>query len=762
MSENRYQNWSGFPAPKEDTVHRNAWEIFSSNPEDPSSASSNPDTSQQPASPRDNASTDTPGSAQNNTVRQQGTTTGTQNNTVSQQGTTGGTQKSRSQNSRKPGNQNSHRSGPGKKRTNRKAMRRRQVRRRLFLLFVIAAILTAVIVYLIIRFSPTTRRMSYEEYFGTLKKNEAAIILQDQILTDQRAFVSEAGAVYLPHTLVRDSLNERFFWDEEGAQVLFTTATQTFEIPVGTASYTVINGALPTDPAQKASYVEPILLQPGTTGSAGSRDSQDTGSTAPNGTAPSLYLSLSFLAQYTDIASVYDPDTRHVFIQTKWGQTQTSNARKEAAVRFENSIKSPIVADLLQGEQVTVLEQETDWLKVQTKDGFIGWAKANRMSTPETTDLKNEGFTPIEYPSITMDEKVALVWHMITYQDDNKSIQTATEGMTGINVISPTWFSLADNEGNVDSRGSTAYVENAHNKGLKVWGLVDDFSPDMDNSVMLASTKARRNCISQLINYAKTLGIDGINIDFEHIDPGDAYTYTEFIREISIACRLNSLVLSVDTYPPYEFNAHLNRPEIAAVCDYLINMGYDEHYVGSETAGSVASLGYEEGAINNLLLMGVPAHKLISAIPFYTRIWYTSQDEAGTTYINSEELSMRAVKGTLDSWNLTPTWDPVTAQNYVAWYTDDGVLCEIWIEDAASLQRKALLVSANGLAGCAIWALGFQDNTVWDTISETLALSRDDAAALTKQLQEQDNQKALENIQAQQATESDPGPQAAA
>jgi GH18 family chitinase len=123
---------------------------------------------------------------------------------------------------------------------------------------------------------------------------------------------------------------------------------------------------------------------------------------------------------------------------------------------------------------------------------------------------------------------------------------------------------------------------------------------------------------------------------------------------------------------------------------------------------------------------------------------------------------MRAVNGTLNSWNLTPTWDPITAQNYVAWYTDDGVLCEIWIEDAESLRRKALLVSANDLAGCAIWALGFQDNTVWDTISETLALSRDDAAALTKQLQEQDNQKALENIQAQQATESDPGPQAAA
>jgi spore germination protein YaaH len=131
--------------------------------------------------------------------------------------------------------------------------------------------------------------------------------------------------------------------------------------------------------------------------------------------------------------------------------------------------------------------------------------------------------------------------------------------MTGINVISPTWFALADNDGNVESLGSKTYVEEAHRKGLQVWGLVNDFSPDMDNSVMMASTAARRNCISQLTGYAKTLGLDGINVDFEHVDPGDAYTYTEFVRELSIACRRLSLVLSVDTYPPYSFNAYLNR-----------------------------------------------------------------------------------------------------------------------------------------------------------------------------------------------------------
>lgn len=610
------------------------------------------------------------------------------------------------------------------KRSEKTARRKKQLRIRIFLgaLFLILGIAAAV--WLIIRYTPTNQRMSLEEYFGPMEADEAAIVIQDQILTDQRALVRD-GHVYLPHELVRDSLNERFFWDAGNGQVLFTTASQTFEIPVESASYKVIDGALDDDPSSESSFEEVIALR---------ADSGD------------LYFSLAFLAQYTDIAWTYEEDTRHVFIRNQWGDTLTADSLKEAAVRYAGGIKSPIVTDLLKGDQVIVLEQGEHWLKVLTQNGFVGWVKSNRMTEPVTVNQEHEGFTPVAYPSIKMDDKVSLIWHMVTTTGDNKAFPDATASMTGINVISPTWFSLTDNEGNVESLGSKTYVEEAHNKGLQVWGLVDDFSPDMDNSVMLSSTAARRNCISQLIGYARTLGMDGINIDFEHIDPDDAYTYTEFVRELSIACRSHSLVLSVDTYPPYDFNAYLNRKEIAAVSDYLINMGYDEHYVGSESAGSVASFGYEARALSTLLQSGIPADKLISAIPFYTRIWYTSTDEAGTAYINSEELSMNAVSATLESWSLTPQWDPSTAQNYISWYTDDGVLCEIWIEDADSLLRKALLVSSNDLAGCAIWALGFQDDSVWKVVSENISLPKDEAATLLSQLQESDQAEAQKEV----------------
>ncbi len=612
--------------------------------------------------------------------------------------------------------------------------RQKQVRMHLILLIFFSALLLIGAIYLIIRFTPTNKKISYEEYFGTMEENEAAIVLQDQILEDYRALISETGAVYLPQELVRDYLNERFFWDEENSKIRFTTATQTMEIPVNSASYTVLDGTLPEDPSTEASYEDVIVL----------RSKGDT-----------LYLNLSFIAGYTNIAYSFNEDTPHVFIRTEWGKVLSSHSLKEAAVRFEGGIKSPIVTELQKGEDVTVLETSDHWLKVLTNDGLIGWVKANRMSEPETIELQNEGFTPVEYPSVPMDGKVTLTWQMITTLDDNKNFANATEGLTGFNVISPTWFALSDNSGNVNSLGSKAYVDEAHQKGLQVWGVINDFSPDMDNSVMLASTTARQNCIRQLMGYVETFGLDGINVDFEHIDPGDAFTYTQFIRELSIVCRKASKVLSVDTYPPYDFNAYLNRKEIATVCDYLINMGYDEHYYGGDTAGSVASLEFQRSAIANLKIIGVPMNKLISAVPLYTRIWYTSSDTEGNYYIDSEVLSMSGVASTLDSWSLTPVWDPVTAQNYVSWYTDEGVLCQIWIEDDASLERKALLVPANNLAGIAAWALGFEVDSVWSTMSETIKTPHDEAVAKYDELQAKDDALAKEQLEQTLSTETE-------
>lgn len=546
-------------------------------------------------------------------------------------------------------------------------------------------ILVAGGISLIQRYMPTRARMDKADYFGALTENEVAVVLQDE-LAEQKGILEE-GSLYLNYGMVRDELNSRFFWDEGNQQMLYTTALETYEIPVNGREYT-IDGT----PQQ---YDKAIVLQ------------KDGG----------LYLSIDFLAQYTNLeyTLVQEEASRHVLIRYQWGLQKTARIRKNTALRYQGGVKSPVLTEVQKGDTVQVLEELEKWTKVVSADGYIGYVR-NRCLEDIREEEVTRAFQEQEYSSLRMEEKVQLVWHQIDNQDANTYLLEDISEMTGVNVISPTWFSVTDNEGNIASLASEEYVKQAHDSGLAVWGLVSNFSADVDTVTLLASTQARRKMTEYLVSEALRLGIEGINLDFEYIREECGYSYVQFVRELSIACRKNGLVFSIDVPVPMDFNQHFNRKELGTVADYLIIMGYDEHYAGSEEAGSVASLSFEENGIIGTL-EDVPAEKIVSGVPFYTRIWYTATNADGSTTVTSEAISMNTVANTLETYGVTPVWSEETSQYYASWTTQDGVLCEIWIEEEESLGQKARLVSKYKLGGIAAWVLGFERPGVWEVLS---------------------------------------------
>lgn len=544
-------------------------------------------------------------------------------------------------------------------------------------------------VFLIQRYMPTKEQMDKEAYFGVLADTEAAVVLQDH-LVEQRAIL-EGDALYLNYDIVRDEINPRFFWDEGNQQMIFTTPVETYEIPVNSAVYTI--DGYPSE------YERPILLH------------KEDG----------LYLSIDFLARYTNMEYnlVEEEGSRHVLIRYKWGMQKTADVKKGGAVRYLGGIKSPILTKVSKGDRVQVVEELESWSQVVTMDGYIGYIPNKCLENVQETEV-TRAFEEPEYTSLLKEERVQLVWHQIDVWEDNLYLQEDIADMTGVNVISPTWFSLADNEGNINSLASEEYVRQAHEAGLDIWVLVNNFSPDMDTATVLASTQIRRKMINYMVEECLRLGVEGINLDFEYIRESFARNYVQFVRELSIACRKNELVFSIDVPVPMDFNRYFDRKELGAVADYIIVMGYDEHYVGSEKAGSVASIGFEENGIIGTL-EDVPAEKIVSGVPFYTRIWYTVTNSDGTTSVSSEAIGMNTVDNTLESYGITPVWDEAVGQYYAGWTKDDGVLCEIWIENEESLAQKARLVSQYDLGGIAAWVLGFERSTVWDVINKNIA-----------------------------------------
>lgn len=537
---------------------------------------------------------------------------------------------------------------------------------------------------LIQKYTPSSEVMDSQEYFGLNSEDEAAIVVDSEILSYKGKIINDVA--YVDYQAVRDVLNDYFYWDSENNTMLYTMPTDVVQIPAGSSSYTA--------DGKTQSLTYNIVLIDGT----------------------QTFISLDFVKQYTDISfeTFHEPD--RIVIRKTLGDVTVASIRKAGKIRSLGGIKSPILREAEKNEVVRILEPMEDWTKILTQDGYIGYIKNDRLVKEHTETLTSD-FTAPEYTNIEKSYKINMVWHQTTSMDANYNIIYDIANVKKVNTISPTWFSIAANDGTLDSLALADYVDTAHNNNMEVWPLVDNFSENIDFAKVMNSTSARNKIANQLIAAAIEYSFDGINVDFENISEDAADGYVQFVRELSVMCRKNGIVLSVDVPVPMDFTAHYNRKALGEVCDYVMIMGYDEHYAGSEEAGSVASLSFEEEGIKNTLA-DVPASKVVSGIPFYTRLWCTTTNEDGTTTVTSEAMGMNGAQQTLENNQAESSWDETTQQNYAEFTGSDGALYQIWLEDTQSLTKKLELIKNYNLAGVAEWKLGLEDDSVWDLIAK--------------------------------------------
>ncbi len=525
-------------------------------------------------------------------------------------------------------------------------------------------------VYGINKLIPTSKQMDLTEYYGQNADGEASLVAGTQKL-EQKALIS-GDEVYIPLDVVNGYLNQRYYWDSANKKILYATPTSLTE--------------------------EAASDQPG--GNVWLKES-------------TVYLKLDYVKKYTDIDSYIYKDPARIAIQYKFSNVQTVTVKKDTVIRYRGGIKSKILTKTAKDTVLRLMNEGEDWDQVATDDGYIGYIQKKKVSAADTTDYKRS-FKAEAYSYFTMDEPVNLAWHQVTSTDANNYFADTTQNMTGVNVISPTWFSVSDNDGNVSSLASGEYVMQAHEKGLKVWGLVDNFSENMSTTTVLSNTAARQNLENQLVTYALKAGLDGINVDFESLSEDVGIHFLQFLRELSIQCHENNLVLSVDNPVPEDFTSHYDRAEQGKVVDYVIIMGYDEHYVGSD-AGSVASLPCVEQGVKDTLAE-VPAKRTILAIPFYTRLWKTTDGGA----LTSEAIGMDQAQQAISDNGAETYWDKTTSQNYGT-YEGDGATYQIWLEDSKSISEKVKLIPKYKLAGVAEWKLGFENSGIWSVITENLS-----------------------------------------
>lgn len=532
-----------------------------------------------------------------------------------------------------------------------------------------------------------------------------AIIIDGQV---KELGYKEGETYYLPYEIVRASIDNNYYWDENEKLLTYATSKHVYDAKVDASEYT-------EDGVSKSSSSKIVTV-----------------------IDEKVYISFDYMKLMNGAVDAvsFDEPSRLVFYTTD--SVSVVTAKSDTKIRNGASKKDEIVKDIKKGDKLVVVEDKADRLFVCAEDGLMGYVETSKFSdiTQEQVEKKQGWMDTDKYEYISMDGKVCLGWHQMESDGGNGSLSSVINGTDGMNVISPTWFKLIDEYGGISSLATASYVTKAHNNDIQVWGLISDFNYDADGNYyvnkVVANTTSRRALIANIINEAEKCGMDGINVDFEMVRKVSAHGYVQFIRELAIECEKVGLVLSVDMYVPSESNQYYDRTSVGLAADYLIIMGYDEHWATCGTAGSVASLPFVTKGITDTL-ESVPASRVINAIPFYTRVWYEDSLENapegsiivedpmnGDYALSSRAVGMGAGEKLIKQNNGSVRWLEDLGQNYGEFYTSDGRFGRVWLEDKQSLEAKLNVMKENNLAGVACWKLGLESEEAWDAIGEFL------------------------------------------
>lgn len=556
------------------------------------------------------------------------------------------------------------------------------------ILIVIAAALGSRILE---KYSYSKNKADLNEYFNITNADDVAMVVQDSIV-EEKARLRE-GVCYFTLPAVEKYFTDRFYVNSAEQVLLFTTDTDVVRISIGEGSNVMYVSDAGQDLGYQAAFYE----------------------------GDTLYIAGDYVKKYANFEYLVHDEPLRVQIYTQWGSYTEATVSKKTALRYQGGIKSDILKELAAGDSVEILEKMENWSKVQTTDAFIGYVENKVLKDEHQAEREcSTGFQEIVYNNVKKDGKINLAFHQVFDEVGGDSLAAALAPTRAVNVVSPTWFRLSSNSGDFTSLANQSYVAKAHELGIDVWALVTDvdsmdlYGVEIDFVELLSSSANRRYLIDGLMAQVDAYGLDGINIDFEKVRSDSGTHFVQFVRELSIETRRRGVILSVDNYVPSEYTAHYNRKEQGIVADYLIIMGYDEHYVGGGAAGSNASIGFVEGGIVDTKAV-VPAEKIINAVPFYTRVW-----ESGPDGLKASTLTMNAEADWLKRTGVTPTWLDEPCQNYAEYQVND-TLYQCWLEDVESIRVKLQVMQSQGIKGVASWKLGLEVSGVWDVIADYMA-----------------------------------------
>ena len=513
--------------------------------------------------------------------------------------------------------------------------------------------------------------------FGDIKISRSdvnLIIYGDTISSEYNPFV-EDGHIFLSLDTVSQFIDEELFYDEDTQKVIVTTEDALYKFTVGKNIAT--KNLREFDAKACCKIVDDIV-----------------------------YIDMNLVKDIYGIKFEYNEETNAISID-KLDTDDINLNYNEVKLYSDINTNSDILEVLDKTNTITVYPDSLEhsrWYKVKSDSGKIGYIEKAAVTLEKEEEPDAE--------ETEEEEKLIMFWQY------GSSLDTLGDKIDGVNVVMPTWYEIADENGNVSEDYSEDYYNKAKDNGYDIWPIITNGldNPELDKkqvtSKIMNDEQKRENLIRNIISIIEDNNLDGINIDFEGMYAEDKYMYTQFLRELYPLVRETGAKLSVDIY----FTNYIDRQGVGKACDYVMLMGYDQRGDWSESPGSISEIGWVENNIASLINDSqIPSSKIILGVPFYTRMWNVEEDGTFTTDV----YSMSDSQEFLEDYALTPTMDNISGQNYIEVVLDD-ITHKLWIEDAESMAKRADIVIEYNLAGITAWQKGFETQDIWEVLKDKL------------------------------------------
>lgn len=315
-----------------------------------------------------------------------------------------------------------------------------------------------------------------------------------------------------------------------------------------------------------------------------------------------------------------------------------------------------------------------------------------------------------------------LIYFDLTIGPDGKIVK-----LSNPQEAEPGWHAL-------DSGKVQPFLEIAIAKKIPLSLAVFAGTPDTIGALVSNPVVNANNLVEDITPIMKQYNFTSLNLDVELTSEASReaqVNFASFTKELKRGLDTNKLgTLTIDVSPGSFAGKNLVVPsDISSFVDKIIVMAYDYHFPGSYVTGPVAPIGgfgqtseFDIKTAIDLAKKTMSGNKLILGTPLYGYEWETIDNFARAATVPESGIvasASRSAELIKSCANCNLKTDDVAKEDYVIFQDmASGLYHQIFYPDAISTTEKVDFVKSSGLGGIALWALGYEDNTILESVAK--------------------------------------------